>query len=186
MRHRFTKNCSVLVVVGAVAALTACGDVAGTVGPPSTPRLAPDVPDGSVYATSLDDLPPRELVGLTANQANKRMFTDKYQWTQLGDGRVRSFGDVAFSTEQINLTKPLVPARGADFLEYTGDYRVVAACTTQNVADGSYALYLGILPTEIATDDLVAKGRAGEWIPVMDRNTSCSGWGPTLPLSGMK
>ncbi|UQE75306.1 hypothetical protein MYK68_01305 [Gordonia sp. PP30] len=170
-----------------MATLVACGGGDdGRQASSTKPRPAPDVPDGSVYLTSLDDLPPRELVGLTANTANKRMFTDKYRGTQVGDGRVRNFGDIAFSTEQLNLTKPLVPDRGTEFTDYTGDYRIVAACTTRNAADGSYALYVGILPKEIATDELIAKGRAGEWTPVMDRNTPCSGWGPTLPLSGMK
>lgn len=135
--------------------------------------------------TEIADLPASDLIGMSGNEMLDRVFIDKYRNTQVGDGRVRDFGGIKFSTERLNLVKSLVPDKADQYEMYTGEYRVVTACVTQNKSDNSFGLYLGTLPQKFASDSLIEAGRAGDHRDIMDRNTPCHSWGPPLPLSQM-
>ncbi len=172
-----------LITVAALAA-AGCGDDQPEASH-NTSKAAPEVLAGTTYQSRLPDLQAKDLVGLTANQVNMRIFTERHRLTQVGDGRVRDFGGVKFATDLLNLTKPLVPARAKEFDSYGGNFTVVAACTTRE-KDDEYSLHIGIIPPELATESIIGKGKNGDYRSIMERNTTCKSWGPTLPLSGMR
>ncbi len=172
-----------LVAVAALAA-AGCSDDQPEVSH-NTSKAAPEVSAGTTYQSSLPDLQVKDLVGLTANQVNVRIFTERYRLTQVGDGKVRDFGGVKFATDLLNLTKPLAPTRAREFDSYGGNFTVVAACTTREPGE-AYSLHIGILPPELATESIIGKGKSGDYTHIMDRNTTCQSWGPILPLSRMR
>lgn len=134
----------------------------------------------------LADVTARDLIGMSGNELQNRLFIEKYWQTQIGDGRVRNFGGVRFSTERLNLVTVIVPDKAQKYATLVGDAQIVASCVTQNKADDSYGLYLGVLSVDLATEEMIARGKAGEYTEIMDRNTPCRSWGPILPLSAMR
>ena len=186
LRHHQRRVSVVAALVGMATALAGCSDRAESVtgngsGADAPPRHEAFTRDG--YQDQLLDLDPRELIGLTANQYNKRIFTAKYFETPVGDGHVNSFGGVRFGNELYNFVTPVLPDRAAEFGDFHGDFRIIAACTEYVEEEEAYRIYVGVLPPELATDELVQKGRRGEFDPIMERNTNCRPWGPVVPLS---
>ena len=184
-RHRSVAS-GAAIAIATIALATACGTPTDDKGRGASPS------SGSANATSgqsssLADVNARDLIGMSGNEVLNRIFIKKY-WgvTPMGDGWVRDFGGVRFSTEQLNLVNPLVPEKAEQHQTITGDSRVVTACVTHDASGNSYGLHLGVLPIDLVTDEILDRGRNGEYREIMDRNTSCRSWGPPLPLSRMK
>lgn len=130
------------------------------------------------------DIDPVDLVGIDADELNNKIFAPDARDTSFGDENMYDVGNgVRVATGGLNFSRRVNPARGDEFANYTGNFRILTACSRFDEADDGYYLYVGILPPELATDDVLARGRAGEFNQVLQDRTGCRPWGPTIPVS---
>lgn len=130
------------------------------------------------------DIDPIDLVGIDANALNNMLFAPGQRSTSFGDENMHDIGNgVKVATGGLNFSRRINPARGDEFANYTGNFRILTACSQFDESEGGYYLYVGTLPPDLATDEVLARGRAGEYNKILQEGTGCRPWGPTIPVS---
>ena len=160
-----------------ISVLMGCSTEEGLQPDPSRPSLPPAQDERG-------DIDPIALVGIDANELNSKLFAPSQLETSFGDGNLRDLGNgVLVATEGLNFSRRVNPDRGDEFSSYTGDFKILTACSRFDEDDEGYYLYVGFLPPELATDEVIARGKAGEFNDILQERTGCEAWGPTIPVS---
>lgn len=131
-----------------------------------------------------DDINPLELVGLDANELNNKLFSPAQADTSFGDGNLRDLGNgIRVATEGLNFSRRVDPERGDEFSSYTGNFTILTACSRFDTDEQGYYLYVGFVPPELATDEVISRGKAGEFNGILQEQAGCEAWGPIIPVS---
>lgn len=165
--------------IAIVCTVLISGCSAKTVAPPQVSSATPT----SNFKDSLPDLEASELIGLTENQVQSRLYTKKYSNTSSGMEIMNDFGRVRYRHQIVDLTRLVTPEVASEYRDYTGEFTAIAACVRHDESADSYSIFVGGLPSPLITTAILAQANRGDFNQHLTEYNGCRAPGPKVPIS---
>lgn len=150
-----------------------------TEAPPEVSSVTPT----SNFKDHLPDLEAKELIGMTENQIQSRLYTKKYSNTSSGMSSMNDFGRVRYRHQIVDLTRLVAPEEASKYRDYTAEFTAIAACVRHDERTDSYSIFVGGLPSPLITPAILAQAKHGDFNQYLTEYNGCRAPGPKVPIS---